>query len=199
MERNDLFPVFLKLEELDILLVGGGNVGHEKLSALLKNSPQARVTVVAGIIIPAVKGLAAKHDTVKLIQRNFRPWDLWNKDLAILATDNQALHQRIRRVARKRRILINVADTPELCDFYLGSTVTKGNLKIAISTNGKSPTMAKRLREYLEEAIPENTNALLDNLRSIRDKIKGDFDEKVKTLNEVTASWLKDHNDNSSK
>ena len=190
MDQNKLFPIFLKLEELHTLLVGGGNVGLEKLSAILKNSPNAQVTVVAAFIREPVKALAQIHPNVKLIERKFRRWDLWNKDLVILATDNKNLHERIRRVTRRKRILINVADTPDLCDFYLGSVVTKGNLKIGISTNGKSPTIAKRMREYLEEVLPDDTNALLENMRAIRDKMKGDFDEKVKALNEITSSWL---------
>lgn len=191
MEINPLFPVFLKLEELNTLLVGGGNVGLEKLAAIIKNSPHAKVTVVAGLIREPIKELAASHPNIKLIQRNFRRWDLWNKDLVILATDNKKLHARIRRFARRKNRLINVADTPDLCDFYLGAVVTKGNLKIGISTNGKSPTIAKRMREYLEEALPDDTNDLLDNMRKIRDRMKGDFNEKVKALNEITASWLK--------
>jgi siroheme synthase (precorrin-2 oxidase/ferrochelatase) len=78
-----------------------------------------------------------------------------------------------------------------LCDFYLGSVVTKGNIKIGISTNGKSPTIAKRMREYLEEALPEDTDVLLQNMQTIRQKIKGDFADKVKILNDITSSWLK--------
>jgi precorrin-2 dehydrogenase/sirohydrochlorin ferrochelatase len=85
--------------------------------------------------------------------------------------------------------LINVADTPELCDFYLGGVVTKGDLKIAISTNGKSPTLAKRIREMLEEAIPENINDLLENLNKLRKSLKGDFESKVEQLNEITKIW----------
>jgi siroheme synthase-like protein len=191
MDQNNLFPVFLKLEELNTLLVGGGNVGLEKLTAILKNSPNAPVTVVAGFFRDPLKELAQRHPNVKLIQRNFRRWDLWNKDLVILATDDKVLHQRIRKLTRKRKLLINVADTPDLCDFYLGSVVTKGNLKIGISTNGKSPTIAKRMREYLEESLPDDTNTLLENMRTIRDKMKGDLEAKVKALNEITSSWLK--------
>lgn len=191
MDRNNLFPVFLKLEELNTLLVGGGNVGLEKLSAIIKNSPAAKVTVVAGIMRDPLKELAETHRNVRLINRDFRRWDLRNKDLIILATDNKDLHARIRKMVRRKNVLINVADTPDLCDFYLGAVVTKGNLKIGISTNGKSPTIAKRMREYLEEALPDDTNALLENMRTIRDKMKGDFDEKVKALNEITSSWLK--------
>lgn len=191
MERNNLFPVFLKLEALNTLLVGGGNVGLEKLAAILKNSPGANVTVVAGFICDPLRELAAGYQNVKLVNRNFWHRDLRNQDLVILATDDPSSNEAIQKLARKKKILVNVADTPDLCDFYLGSVVTKGNLKIGISTNGKSPTMAKRIREYLEEVLPEDINTLLDNMQQIRDRIKGDFTEKVKTLNEITASWLK--------
>jgi precorrin-2 dehydrogenase / sirohydrochlorin ferrochelatase len=191
MERNNLFPVFLKLESLETLIVGGGHVGLEKLTALLKNSPGARVSLVARTIQEPIKALAQEYENVRLFERNFKLWDLWNKDLVILATNSRNLHETIRKFARTKRLLINVADTPDLCDFYLGSVVTKGNLKIGVSTNGKSPTMSKRIREYLEEALPEETNELLDNMQKIRDQIKGDFNHKVKVLNEVTSSWLK--------
>lgn len=191
MERNNLFPIFLKLEALQTLIVGGGHVGLEKLTGILKNSSSAKVTLIARSISQEIKDLAAKHNTVELIERNFRLWDVWNKDLVILATDDRKLHETIREFTRSRNLLINVADTPDLCDFYLGSVVTKGNLKIGISTNGKSPTISKRMREYLEEALPDDTNELLDNMQKIREKIKGDFNEKVKVLNQVTASWLK--------
>lgn len=191
MEQNPLFPVFLKLEELHTLLVGGGNVGLEKLTALLKNSPAATVTVVAGIISAPVEDLASAHPNVQLVGRNFRPGDLSGKDLVILATDDPELHKRIRAAARKQRILINVADTPDLCDFYLGSVVTKGNLKIGISTNGKSPTIAKRMREFFEAALPDEIDDLLNNMNRIRDKIGSDFKEKVRLLNELTAGLKK--------
>ncbi len=190
-ERNNLFPVFLKLEGLDTLIVGGGNVGLEKLNALLKSSPQARITLVAAKIKDDIRTLAGAVRNLTLVERNFRARDLYNKDLVVLATDDRGLHARIKNLARKRRLLVNVADTPELCDFYLGSVVTKGNLKIGISTNGKSPTIAKRIREYLEEALPEDTNLLLKNMQKIRQRMKGDFADKVKMLNDLTSSWLK--------
>lgn len=190
-ERNNLFPVFLKLEELDTLIVGAGNVGLEKLEALLKSSPGARITIVAPYISEEIKMLAYARKNLQLIERNFRVKDLQHKDIVVMATDDRDLHKRIRIRARKRRLLVNVADTPDLCDFYLGSIVTKGNIKIGISTNGKSPTIAKRIREYLEEALPEDTNVLLQNMQDIRKRMKGDFAHKVKILNEITSSWLK--------
>lgn len=190
-ERNNLFPVFLKLEDLDTLIVGGGNVGLEKLNALLKSSPHARVTLVASLIKDEIKVLAKNTRHLRLVERKFRVRDLQGKDLVMLATDDADLHHRIKKLARKRKLLVNVADTPGLCDFYLGSVVTKGNLKIGISTNGKSPTIAKRIREYLEEALPDNTNELLQNMQVIRKRMKGDFAQKVKMLNDITSSWLK--------
>ncbi len=190
-EGNLLFPVFLKLEELNLLIVGGGNVGHEKLSAVLRNSPAAPVTLVSREINQEVRELAAQHPNVELIERPFAAEDLNGRDIVIAATDDRALHERIRAEAKVRKVLINVADTPALCDFYLGSVVKKGDLKIAISTNGKSPTLAKRMREFLEASLPDSTQELLDNLSSIRARIEGDFQAKLKALNEVTSGFLK--------
>lgn len=190
-ERNNLFPIFLKLDQLETLIVGGGNVGLEKLSGLLKSSPGVKVTVVADHFHPEVIQLAKDFSAVRLVERKFRNRDLQGKDLLILATDDRKLHERIRILARKRRLIVNVADTPDLCDFYLGSVVTKGNIKIGISTNGKSPTIAKRMREFFEDVLPENTNELLDNMQKIRDRVKGDFRNKVDTLNQITSSWLR--------
>jgi len=188
---NRLFPVFLKLEELHVLLVGGGNVGLEKLSAMLNNSPDTVVTIVADIFLEELKEYAKKYPKVELVERKFEFNDLIDKDLVILATDNPDLHASIKRITAERHILCNVADTPDLCDFYLGSIVQKGDLKIGISTNGKSPTMAKRMREFLDDIIPEDVQQLLENLREIRKSIKGDFQEKIKVMNEVTEGFLR--------
>lgn len=188
--QNKLFPIFLKLETLNLLIVGGGNVGLEKLAAVLTNSPEANVTVVAGMFRPELKEFIKNFPQVILQERNFDWDDLSNKDVVILATDNPLLHADVKEVCSQRHLLCNVADTPHLCDFYLGSIVQKGDLKIAISTNGKSPTMAKRMREFLDDIIPADIQLLLDNLREIRKSIKGDFQEKIRILNEVTASMV---------
>ncbi len=152
--KNRLFPVFLKLEELEVLLVGAGNVGLEKLTAILNNAPLSSVTVVAVGISAPVKQLALSHPRVKLIQRAFEPEDLEEKEIVIVAVNDKTTSNYIRVLSKQKKLLVNVADTPELCDFYLGSIVNKGNLKIAISTNGKSPTIAKRMREQLNRTHP---------------------------------------------
>ncbi len=185
-EKNVLYPVFLKLENLNTLLVGAGHVGLEKLQALLTNSPEAPITIVAPQVMDEVHKLIARHPQCTLYQRCFEPGDLENRDLVILATDDRGLHEEVRDMAKEKGVLVNVADTPDLCDFYLGSIVQKGNLKIAISTNGKSPTMAKRIREVLHDHLPGELDDVIENLHKVRNKLEGDFSYKVKKLNEIT-------------
>ncbi len=188
-EHNMLFPIFLKAGELDILIVGGGEVALEKLTFLLKSSPDARVKILAPEIRDEILELCRQYNLVS-IQESYAVDFLKNTDVVIAATNDSLVNQQIYKDCKSRRILVNVADTPEICDFYLGGIVTKGHLKIAISTNGKSPTMAKRLRQLFEEVFPENINELLINLHTYRKTLKLDFKEKVDHLNELTKKWI---------
>lgn len=184
--KNELYPVFLKLEQLQILLVGAGNVGLEKLQSLLVNSPEASITIVAPVVKDELRVFIQAYSNCKLVERNFDETDLTGKELIVLATDDKNLHHHIYTLAKEQKILINVADTPELCDFYLGSIVQKGNLKIAISTNGKSPTVAKRIKEVLNDAMPDELDDVLENMHKVRSKLNGNFEYKVKKLNALT-------------
>jgi siroheme synthase-like protein len=184
---NQLFPVFLKLNELHTVLIGAGNVGLEKLTAILRNSAEAKVTVIGKTIIPAIKELTTTYPTIKIIEKAFSDSDLDNADLVIAATDDAELNSYIRESAHQRKLLINVADKPDLCDFYLGSIVQKGDLKIGISTNGKSPTIAKRLKEVLNEGLPAELDISLQQMSELRNTLSGDFTDKVKKLNKVTS------------
>ena len=186
--RNNLFPVFLKLEQLRLLLVGGGTVGLEKLRAVLNNAPHTNITLVAAQIAPAIKTIAEKYANIKLIERPYTVNDLINKDLVIAAVNDPITSDLIYNDAKAAGLLVNVADKPQRCDFYLGSIVQKGDLKIAISTNGKSPTVAKRLRAVLEESIPDQVDELLQNMQRLRSQMKGDFSTKVIKLNQLTRT-----------
>jgi siroheme synthase-like protein len=185
-DKNRLFPVFLKLEELEVLLVGGGKVGLEKLTAILHNAPATSVTIVAIEIVEGIKNLAENFPRVKLIERAFEPEDLDEKEIVIVAVNDKSTSNYVRVLSKQKKLLVNVADTPELCDFYLGSIVDKGNLKIAISTNGKSPTIAKRMREQLNELIPDEIEGVIENMHDIRQDLKGDFVDKVRQLDDLT-------------
>ncbi|HIX54702.1 MAG TPA: bifunctional precorrin-2 dehydrogenase/sirohydrochlorin ferrochelatase [Candidatus Sphingobacterium stercoripullorum] len=191
-QENTLFPVFLKLENLHTLVVGGGNVGLEKISALLNNAPKAKVTLIGLTISEELKAYVQPFPNVKLLEKAFSANDLDGIDLVIVGTNSTKINQAIHAQAKEKGLLVNVADTPHICDFYLGSIVQKGNLKIAISTNGQSPTLAKRMRELLTEVLPDEIHNVLYNLRSIRDSMKGDFAYKMKKLNEITSVFVED-------
>jgi siroheme synthase-like protein len=189
--KNFLFPVFLKAEELNILVVGAGYAGNEKINALLRNSPKARLKVIAEKISKEVLLLKDQFPYIAVQEKAFEERDLDGIQILLLAINNEELSREIREKAHARNILVNVADTPDLCDFYLSAVVHKGNLKIAVSTNGQSPTIAKRIRELLEDILPEEIDELLANVHEIRNSIKGDFADKVKKLNELTSSLSK--------
>jgi siroheme synthase-like protein len=189
-EGNLLFPIFLKLENLKLLIVGGGAIGLEKLQTVIKNSPGTPVTLVATWISDEVKALARDYNNILLIEKPYAVADLEDKDLVIVATNDRSLSEIIKKDTKQKRILTNVADKPDLCDFYLGSVVKKGDLKIAISTNGKSPTMAKRIREFLENSLPDSMQNVLNNLNAIRNQVEGDLNKKIEVLNEVTSDFL---------
>ncbi|MBC6426135.1 MAG: bifunctional precorrin-2 dehydrogenase/sirohydrochlorin ferrochelatase [Ekhidna sp.] len=193
MERNNLYPVFLKLSSLRVLIVGGGYVAEEKLHFLLKSSPDANVKMVATFFREGTARLAGEYK-IELVERAYRENDLTGHQMVIVATDNEALNGDIYHQCKAHNILVNVADNPPFCDFYMGGIVTKGNVKIAISTNGKSPTTAKRLRQFFEEVIPEKVDEMVINLDAYRKTLKGDFEQKMEKLNELTKG-LTDKND----
>ncbi len=192
---NNLFPIFLKLENLSVLIVGGGYVGMEKLDAVISNSPATKITLVAIQISDVIKEIAKQYPNIILKEKPYQISDLADNDIIIAAINETAISQQIVTDAKSKKILVNAADKPDLCDFYLSSVVKKGNLKIAISTNGKSPTIAKRIKEVFNETFPDEIDDLLNNMQHVRNKLSGDFTEKVKQLNELTKK-LTENNSN---
>jgi siroheme synthase-like protein len=188
---NLLYPAFFRLDRVNMLIVGGGEVALEKLHFILKSSPNAQIDVVAPDFNPQVDELIKKYPSS--IQKFKKPFDsdsIQDHQLVVAATNISSVNKEVYRAAKLKRALVNVADTPELCDFYMGSIVTRGDLKIAISTNGKSPTFSKRFRQLLERILPEETSDLLLNLKMIRDSLEGNFAFKVKRLNQITKSLI---------
>lgn len=207
-------------------------MGEEKLSFILKSSPNAKVVIVAPWMGEELKALlddynkafeatkpfplaggpgdiywsssmswndeniggywkTPEHGEIMWLKREFMAEDVEIADLVIAATNFKEINLAVHAAAKAARRLTNIADTPSLCDFYLGSIVTRGPLKIAISTNGQSPTFAKRFRQFLEAELPDlETTNLLGNLKVFRDRLTGDFKAKVRQLNAVTNSLL---------
>ena len=191
---NTLFPIFLKLEKMKLLIVGGGYVGMEKLRTVLNNSPETNIRLVAIQISNEIRELVKQYPKVVLVEKAYASGDLNDIDIAIAAIDDEELSSSIVADANSKGILVNAADKPALCDFYLGSVVKKGNLKIAISTNGKSPTLAKRLKEILNDILPQELDETLHHLEQIRGRLKGNFNSKVKKLNEITHTLVENEN-----
>ncbi len=191
--ENRLFPVFLKLEELRLLIVGGGNVAMEKLQSVLVNSPGTQVTLVAPLISPEIIDFSKEFTNLVIYEREFQAEDCDEVDLVFAAVNDFGLSEEITREAHNRNLLVNVADTPGLCDFYLGSIVRKGDLKLAISTNGKSPALSKRLREVLTDAIPGETQRAIENLEELRSHLSP-LKEKVNQLNKAATLLIDKQN-----
>ena len=143
---------------------------------------------MATVISEEIKQLAKNYINITLFERAYKPEDVNTVDIVIAALNDRTVSEQVQKDAKQSGKLINVADQPELCDFYLSSIVQKGNLKIAISTNGKSPTIAKRVKEMLNETLPNEMDELLCSMQQIRNKLSGDFADKVKQLNEITKN-----------
>ena len=185
----------MKLEKLRLLIIGGGFIGLEKLQAVINNSPATKITLIGITISIEIKEIAKDYPNITLLEKPYQYEDLNNHDLVIAAVNDLEIASIIAIDSKRKGILINAADKPELCDLYLGSIVKKGNLKIAISTNGKSPTIAKRLKEMLNDILPDQIDDLLNNMQSYRNQLKGDFENKVNTLNEATKSLVAKQNE----
>jgi len=192
-ERNNLYPIFLKTAKISILIVGGGFVAEEKLRFLTKSSPDANVTMVSPMYRDETLVLAKKFN-VNLINDTYKEKYLLGKHMVIATTDDTSVNIQVYQDCKQCDKLVNVADNPPYCDFYMGGIVTKGNVKIAISTNGKSPTTAKRLRQFFEDVIPEDIDHMVRNLNTFRKSIKGNFEEKVERMNQVTRSLVESSN-----
>jgi precorrin-2 dehydrogenase/sirohydrochlorin ferrochelatase len=186
---NNLYPIFIKPENIRILIIGGGFVALEKLTFLFKSSPQAIVTLVSPMVRDETMAFIADKE-VTIINEKYTSVFLKGHQLVIATTDDKEVNVKVSQDAQKEGILVNIADTPHLCDFYMGSIVTKGHLKIAISTKGKSPTLAKRMREWLEFIIPDEIDDSLHKLNEFRSRIKGDFVLKLKRMDEITDAFI---------
>lgn len=144
---TNLFPMFLKLEGRQCLVVGAGKVGEPKISGLLDTGAHIRVVALDATATVREWARAGKID---LELRAFSPDDLDGAFLAVVATSSRSLNERIYHEAQRRRVLCNVVDVPDLCDFFYPSIVRRGDLQIAISTSGQSPSLAQKIRQQLE-------------------------------------------------
>lgn len=164
-----MYPININLHNKQCLVIGGGQVAGRKINSLLLYG--AVITVVSPEAGKEIASLALQG-TVIWIQRNFVEEDLRDKFLVFIATDDNNINQYISQLCQQKGILVNAVDDPPNCDFYVPAVVRRGSLTISISTEGKSPLVAKKLRQELEKIITEEYGVLVDILGEQREIIK---------------------------
>jgi precorrin-2 dehydrogenase/sirohydrochlorin ferrochelatase len=183
----NLFPMFLKLEGRSCLVVGAGAIGEPKIESLLTSG--ASVRVVAPRVSPSVAGWA-RAGTIIWEAREFKHADLDGVFLVIAATSSRDVNGTIFHEAQQRNILCNVVDDPEYCDFYYPAVVRRGDLQLAISTNGHSPALAQRIRRDLESQFGPEYGEWLVELGKIRQQLFASGmnpDERRRVLHELAS------------
>ena len=180
---NDLFPVFLRLNQRRALVVGGGEMASLRVRQLL--AAGARVTVVSPSVTPALSELAG-DGRIQLHERVFSPGDVTADYFIVIgATDEPAVQATLAREAEHHGLLYNVVDDVDHCNFFTPAVIERGDLKVAISTNGQSPVLARRLREELEAALPASTEPWVRQLGSLRQKLKLEIPADMGTRKQI--------------
>jgi siroheme synthase-like protein len=177
-----LFPAFLKLQNRQVVVIGGGSIAMQKIPGLLEAG--ARVRVIAPEINSQI-GIWVRTQKIEWESKYFAPEDLDETFLVIAATSIRELNAAVYQEADRRNILCNAVDDIEHCHFYYGSIVQRGDLQIAVSTNGKSPALAQRLRKELEQQFGPEYAAWLEWLGAAREALRSQTTEP-----EVTKRWL---------
>ncbi len=175
---TNLFPMFMKLAGKQCLVVGAGKVGEPKIGGLIDTG--ARIHVVAIAANDQVREWAGAGK-IELELRAFSTSDLDGKFLAVVATASRNLNEHVYREAQERGVLCNVVDVPEYCDFFYPAVVRRGDLQIAISTGGQSPSLAQKLRQQLERQFGEGYTAWVEQLGATRRLVlASDLDKETK-------------------
>ena len=167
-----MFPIFLDLKDRPCLVVGGGSVALRKIRSLLREG--ARVTVVSPDVLPEIRELASRGE-IQWHQRLFLPDDVEGMALVFCATNHRSVNRSVAVAARQRQVLVNVADDPDNCDFYLGSVARRGRVTLAVSTSGLSPALARHLRRALESAFPPHVDTVAEALGKLRPEVRRRF------------------------
>src|SRR5271168_1801079 len=163
-----LFPLFLKLEGKRCLVVGAGLIGLEKVQSLLRCG--ASIQMIAPQAVARLQQLSSRGE-IEWLARRFEPEDAAGCDLIIAATNDRQVNQAVFAEASGRSILCNTADDPPLCDFFFGSVVQRGELQVAISTAGRSPALAQRLRREIDAQLPADLGQWLEDLGQLRGEV----------------------------
>lgn len=163
------YPVYLDLRQRAVVVVGGGQVAERKVLSLLECD--ALVTVISPQLTSGLESLAVTG-RIRVERRSYESGDLAGAFLAIISTDDPAINNRAAQEARAARVLVNTVDDIANCDFIAPAVVRRGDLTVALSTNGKSPAMARWARQELEAVLTPEYGDLLKVLEAVRRKLR---------------------------
>jgi len=162
------YPVFLQLEDKIALVVGGGKVAQRKVETLLRYG--ASIHIVSKVLTDKLKQLIDSSE-VRLLGKDMREEFLDDAFIVIAATDDKELNSRVSEIARDRGLLVNAVDQPADCNFIVPSIVRKGDFSIAISTSGKSPALAKKIRKELDGQFGNEYETFLNLMGGLRKEV----------------------------
>ena len=163
------FPFMMEVAGMSCLIVGGGTVAAGKAETMLEFG--ALVTVMAPEMTEGLQGLARSCDRLTLLQRKVKEEDILNADIAILATDDEAVNARMAALAREHRILVNVVDAKEDCGFYFPAILRQKDVVIAVSTGGKSPLLAAEIKNEIKRTIREDYGDIAEVMGRKREQV----------------------------
>lgn len=181
------FPMFMDMNDLKVLVIGGGYIATEKLEKLVDFTKE--ITVIALRVEEEAKDLIDEHALV-LQQRAYEVGDIEGFDIVIVATDTVELHKAIYEESRGSRILVNSVDNTDYCDFIFPSYVKKDALTIAFSTGGASPAFAKQIRQHFEKIIPDSVGEFLQKMKALRSTMPKGL-ERMKYFDELVEEYFK--------
>jgi precorrin-2 dehydrogenase/sirohydrochlorin ferrochelatase len=179
--------MFMKLNDRTCLVVGAGNIGEQKIAGLLETGARIRVVTIEAT---ATVREWAREGKIELELRPYRSSDLEGVFLTVVATSSRSLNERIYGDAQARRVLCNVVDVPDLCDFFYPSVVRRGDLQIAVSTSGQSPSLAQKIRQQLEKQFGPAYAAWVAELGETRKLILAsdlDREQKLELLHSLAS------------
>jgi precorrin-2 dehydrogenase/sirohydrochlorin ferrochelatase len=173
----NLFPVFLNITDKDCLVVGGGKVALRKIKSLL--TAGARIRVISPEILPDINQLA-ENKSIKLFKKKFEEKDIGCPFLVISATNCVRTNKMIAELCFEKNIPVNVIDDPSKCTFQIPAVVRRGDLNIAVSTNGKSPMLAASLRKKIEEQFGVEYEIYIKILGDVRKRLLNEIPDEEK-------------------
>ena len=190
MENNLLFPCFLKLKDKKVLVIGGGFIAFQKLTSLI--ATEAKLFVIAPTIIDEIYDLQGEFPNkrfINFIEREYEWGDERDAFMVIAASDLSELNSSILNRCKDQNILAMSVDNPDFSDFFIPSIASKGDLKVAVSTNGKAPGVAQEIRKRIQNEVLDSYTDIIPAINEFREKLKFKYPNSAKKRSQLIRQY----------